>query len=171
MWIPIVVLAALSVLGGMLNVGLSSFSHVLDNFLAPVFGNIPEPRAETSVEVKLAVASAVVALIGIATAGLVARVRQAMASNTRTKGVGPSLVHRPALFAHFEKPGRWIATFSAFFFDNKVVDGAVNVSAKAVGVTGTGLRRLQSGYLRSYALSIASGTMLILIWAVYRSAA
>jgi len=62
--------------------------------------------------------------------------------------------------AVFMRPGQYL-TRSLVWFDNRVVDGAVNGSAAVVGGSSGRLRRWQTGYVRSYALSIVVGTALV----------
>jgi len=60
----------------------------------------------------------------------------------------------------FMRPGQYL-TRSLVWVDNRVVDGAVNGSAALVGGSSGRLRRWQTGYVRSYALSIVVGTALV----------
>jgi NADH-quinone oxidoreductase subunit L len=60
----------------------------------------------------------------------------------------------------FEKPGIWL-TRALVFLDNRVVDGAVNGLAATVGGTSGRLRRLQTGFVRSYAMSMLAGALVI----------
>ena len=53
-------------------------------------------------------------------------------------------------------------------FDQKVVDGAVNGIAKGFGAAGAGLRRVQTGLVRQYALGVALGAAALLVWAIWR---
>ena len=62
--------------------------------------------------------------------------------------------------AVFEKPGRWL-TRALVFVDNRGVDGIVNGLAAAMGGTSSRLRRLQTGFVRSYAMSMLAGALLI----------
>ncbi|EHR48874.1 proton-translocating NADH-quinone oxidoreductase, chain L [Saccharomonospora marina XMU15] len=57
-------------------------------------------------------------------------------------------------------PGLWITRF-AVFLDNRGVDGAVNGIAAAFGGGSGRLRRLQTGFVRSYALSMLGGSFLL----------
>ncbi|GAA1253756.1 NADH-quinone oxidoreductase subunit L [Prauserella halophila] len=57
-------------------------------------------------------------------------------------------------------PGMWL-TRSAVFLDNRGVDGAVNGLAAAFGGGSGRLRRMQTGFVRSYALSMLGGSFLI----------
>ena len=54
------------------------------------------------------------------------------------------------------------------WFDAHVVDGAVNGVAKVVEVTGSGVRRVQTGYVRSYASSLAIGAIVLVAVLVVR---
>ena len=45
-----------------------------------------------------------------------------------------------------------------------VIDGAVNGVASVVRVTGSKVRRLQTGYVRNYALGLAAGTVALLTY-------
>jgi NADH-quinone oxidoreductase subunit L len=58
------------------------------------------------------------------------------------------------------RPGQWL-TRLAVFFDNKGVDGIVNGLAAGVGGSSGRLRRLQTGFVRSYALSMFLGAALV----------
>ena len=58
------------------------------------------------------------------------------------------------------RPGQYL-TRSLVFFDNRGVDGAVNGLAALVGGTSGRIRRLQTGFVRSYALSMFVGAALV----------
>ncbi|RJL22605.1 NADH-quinone oxidoreductase subunit L [Bailinhaonella thermotolerans] len=58
------------------------------------------------------------------------------------------------------RPGQWLTRF-AVFFDNRGVDGLVNGLAAGVGGTSGRLRRLQTGFARSYALSMFFGAAIV----------
>jgi NADH-quinone oxidoreductase subunit L len=60
----------------------------------------------------------------------------------------------------FEKPGRWL-TRALVYVDNKGVDGLVNGLAAVIGGTSSRVRRLQTGFVRSYAASMLLGAVLI----------
>ncbi|MGW5078450.1 NADH-quinone oxidoreductase subunit L [Micromonospora echinospora] len=62
--------------------------------------------------------------------------------------------------AVFEKPGIFL-TRALVFLDNRGVDGLVNGLAAAVGGGSGRLRRLQTGFVRSYATSILAGALLV----------
>ncbi|WP_206184481.1 NADH-quinone oxidoreductase subunit L [Thermoactinospora rubra] len=60
----------------------------------------------------------------------------------------------------FMRPGQWL-TRLAVFFDNRGVDGLVNGLAATIGGSSGRLRRLQTGFARTYALSILFGAALL----------
>lgn len=62
----------------------------------------------------------------------------------------------------FERPGIWL-TRLAVFADNKGVDGVINGAAALLGGASARLRRLQTGFVRSYALSIMGGSVLLVL--------
>jgi NADH-quinone oxidoreductase subunit L len=64
--------------------------------------------------------------------------------------------------ALFEKPGLYL-TRALVFFDNKGIDGLVNGLAAAIGGGSGRLRRMQTGFVRSYALSMLGGALLVAV--------
>jgi NADH-quinone oxidoreductase subunit L len=67
-------------------------------------------------------------------------------------------------------PGR-AAFDGAAWVDGRVIDGAVEGTGTVTGWVGRLLRRLQTGFVRSYALGIAIGGVLLLAWFVFRGIA
>lgn len=55
----------------------------------------------------------------------------------------------------------WYAARFLVWFDNRIVDGAVNASAAFVGGASGRLRRLQNGFTRSYALVMVIGVIVV----------
>jgi NADH-quinone oxidoreductase subunit L len=62
--------------------------------------------------------------------------------------------------AVFERPGVYL-TRALVYLDNKGIDGLVNGIAASVGGGSGRLRRLQTGFVRSYALSMLTGAVLV----------
>ncbi|HLL64734.1 MAG TPA: NADH-quinone oxidoreductase subunit L [Micromonosporaceae bacterium] len=60
----------------------------------------------------------------------------------------------------FELPGRFL-TRALVYFDNRGVDGLVNGLAATIGGGSGRMRRAQTGYVRSYALSILGGALIV----------
>ena len=63
--------------------------------------------------------------------------------------------------ALFARPGTWLSR-ALVFVDNKGVDGLVNGTAALLGGSSGRLRRLQTGFVRSYALSMLLGAICVL---------
>jgi NADH-quinone oxidoreductase subunit L len=59
------------------------------------------------------------------------------------------------------RPGQWLTRLSVYF-DNRGVDGLVNTLAAAVGGTSGRVRKLQTGFVRSYALSMFFGAAVLI---------
>ncbi len=61
----------------------------------------------------------------------------------------------------FMRPGQYLTRFLVFF-DNRVVDGFVNGTAAAIGGSSSRMRRAQTGFVRSYAMWMLAGALLVL---------
>jgi NADH-quinone oxidoreductase subunit L len=96
----------------------------------------------------------------------------------RRRAEHPSL--EPAVLAHawygdesvaafIGGPGIELATFAADDVDAGTIDGAVNGVAWLVRHGGGRLRRLQTGYVRNYALGVAGGAAALLLYVVVRA--
>jgi NADH-quinone oxidoreductase subunit L len=59
------------------------------------------------------------------------------------------------------RPGTWL-TRALVYFDNRGVDGLVNGMAAGLGGSSGRLRRFQTGFVRSYALSMLGGSVLVI---------
>jgi NADH-quinone oxidoreductase subunit L len=59
------------------------------------------------------------------------------------------------------RPGVWLSR-ALVFLDNRGVDGLVNGTAALFGGGSGRLRRLQTGFVRSYALSMLGGGVLVI---------
>jgi NADH-quinone oxidoreductase subunit L len=58
------------------------------------------------------------------------------------------------------RPGQWLSR-ALVYFDNRGVDGAVNGLAAGFGGGSARLRRIQTGFVRSYALSMLGGSIAV----------
>jgi NADH-quinone oxidoreductase subunit L len=67
-------------------------------------------------------------------------------------------------------PVTWFANLLADGVDRKVIDGAVNGTGRAFRELGDGLRQLQTGRVRNYALAIMLGAVALLGWFATRVA-
>jgi NADH-quinone oxidoreductase subunit L len=62
--------------------------------------------------------------------------------------------------AAFMRPGRHL-TRALVFLDNRGIDGLVNGTAAVIGGLSARARRIQTGFVRSYALSMFTGAALV----------
>jgi NADH-quinone oxidoreductase subunit L len=60
----------------------------------------------------------------------------------------------------FMRPGQWL-TRALVFIDNRRVDGAVNGLAATLGGSSARLGRVQTGFVRSYALGMLGGAVIV----------
>ena len=161
MTVPLMVLAALSVLGGLLILG----DWIVD-FLTPVVGELAHHELAFSPIVYTLIIVAVVA-VGIAIAWLTVGRNEV----PRTAPANVSFVTRAAradLYGDalneelLMRPGERLVT-GLVDFDDHGVDGVVDGTGRAfAGMSGT-FRRLQNGYVRSYALSVLSGALVVVV--------
>jgi NADH-quinone oxidoreductase subunit L len=111
---------------------------------------------------------------GLATLGLVA-VGAAFAWMRYGRAAVPAVAPRGSFLTTFARrdlygdalnesllmrPGQWLTRF-AVYFDNRGIDGLVNGLAAGIGGSSGRLRRLQTGFARTYALSILIGAALV----------
>ena len=158
MWIPLVLLAIGSVVAGWL------MSTSVPEWLEPV----PLPGGEEHVPV---MASWLITTLSVGLSVLGALVAVALfrrGTALEPQPAGPVVTAaRNNLYTDafnevvFEKPGNWL-TRALVYVDSKGVDGLVNGLAALVGGGSGRLRRLQTGFVRSYALSMLAGGVLVL---------
>jgi NADH-quinone oxidoreductase subunit L len=158
---PMIALGALSLVGGYLLI----FGGGLQHWLMPSVGPSGELGVHTVSPVVLTVLTLVVVALGVA-GGWVAFGTRPVPS---TQPVGVSVVTTAArnkLYTEsfnevvLERPGLWL-TRALVYFDSKGVDGAVNGLAAGFGGGSGRLRRLQTGFVRSYALSMMGGAVAV----------
>ncbi|HEV8278451.1 MAG TPA: NADH-quinone oxidoreductase subunit L [Streptosporangiaceae bacterium] len=133
----------------------------LARFLGPVFGYVPpEPNLFTP--------AGITALVLIAAAIVLAWAMYGRRPVPATPPAGRFAVTaaRKDLYGDavneslLMRPGQWLTRLSVYF-DNRGVDGLVNTVAATVGGTSGRVRRVQTGFVRSYALSMFVGAVLL----------
>ncbi len=170
--IPLVILAFLSVVGGIVNFpGL----HWLENWLEPVFtGLVPGEFLFT-----VAGASLVVALIGLGLAWVFYSARKTLAlpdqPDPLKRTLGPvftGMERKWWVDELYQKliisPYQGLAGFLAQPVDQGLIDGIANGLGRLTGALANAWRKLQNGFVRRYALSILVGVVLILAYLVLR---
>jgi NADH-quinone oxidoreductase subunit L len=162
------VLAAGSVIAGALLVQVFPLSDAL----APVFGRPSEHGPHVLAPATLGGIIIAVMVLGILAAWLFVGRREVPL--TPPARVTPIVrAARNALYADaineslFMRPGQWL-TRALVFLDNRGVDGAVNGMAATLGGTSARLGRAQTGFVRTYAMGMLGGALIIAgaVWAV-----
>jgi len=169
MALPLVVLAALAALGGLLNLPFSDYLH-LEHWLEPVYGErIHHLTSGSGTKWALLLITTGAALAGIGIAYLIF-----LRHKVREAAVEPRVLQR-AWYADelyrgtVEAPGRALSDGAAAF-DRRVIDGAVNGIGALVRAGGSRLRTVQTGFVRNYALGVAGGAVAVLAYVLARSA-
>ena len=65
-------------------------------------------------------------------------------------------------------PGKALAAFSAYVFDARFLDGIVNGTGGLVHRLANAGRKIQSGFVRSYALAFLVGVVGVLVYVGFR---
>ncbi|MBI4674212.1 MAG: NADH-quinone oxidoreductase subunit L [Chloroflexi bacterium] len=173
MWLPLVILAILSVGGGY--VGLPSVigPNQFGQFLAPVLG---EHALEISAELEWT-------LIAISVVAAFAGILVALWFYVWNKEI-PARLGRdyPWLYAVFAnkywvdpiydymiaRPGRWLANVFWVDVDGRIINGFADGLGNVFRNIGRGLRSLQTGYARGYALAMLIGIVIVIAVVVMR---
>jgi NADH-quinone oxidoreductase subunit L len=167
MTLPLVVLSVLAIIGGIVDL---PWAHeaALSGFLHPVLGYVPAVAAASTTEQwVLAAVDVVAALIGLAAAFTI----------WRDLTVGERFESK--FFEHvwywddfydttIGRPLTAMADFDEAVVEPKVIDGAVTGVAVAVRNSAEGLRKIQSGFVRQYALAMVLGFAVIIVYLVAR---
>jgi NADH-quinone oxidoreductase subunit L len=154
---PMIVLAIGSVAAG----GLLIVNSRLAGFLAPVIGTVPTSHGLWSWPGGIALILVVLA-VGLAWAmyGRVPVPATAPRGSVFTRAARADLYGDAFNESVLMRPGQWLTRLSVFF-DSRGVDGLVNGLAATIGGTSGRLRKVQTGFVRSYALSMLIGAVLL----------
>jgi NADH-quinone oxidoreductase subunit L len=174
MLVPLVVLALLSVVGGAISLPFADQDlELLVEWLHPVFADVPEVHATSfAAGAALAGAALAVGIVGIVVA------RAVYARGLRPDGADPTVERLGGYGRVLERayaldegvsalvagPGSAAAEALAERVDRGVIDGAVDGVGALFTRLAQGLRRVQTGYVRNYALAIVAGAVLVLVW-------
>ncbi len=174
MTVPMIILAVLSVIGGF----YGSFAifgapgwHPFANFLSPVFSDV-----HTLVETSLSIGwistglSIAAALLGILVAWRL--YGQGFQYKEHPNPLYQLIFHKyyvdEALTFILIKPLLWFGRTATSILEGETLDGGSRGVAWVLQKTSAGLRRLQTGYMRNYALAILVGVVLIIVYVVVR---
>jgi NADH-quinone oxidoreductase subunit L len=169
MRVPMAVLALLSVVGGY--IAFPGAYNLMESWLHPVFTMFPHAgpviEAQPFSAVSL-IATLLLTAIGVLIAWQVYYKRSPAPEevSATVPGLYSLLAHRyyvdEIYNALFVTPITWSGRMLYRFFEIDVVDGAVDGSAWLVRRISEYERRLQTGYVRNYALGILFGAVLIM---------
>jgi NADH-quinone oxidoreductase subunit L len=167
MTVPLVILAVLSVLGGLIDLPWAH-GRSLAGFLGPVFGFVPKVAAAgTGAQWGLAAVDTAAAVFGL------------LAAFSIWKNITESSTYESSFLEHvwhwddfydatIGRPLTEVAVFSDEVIEPKVIDGAVTGLAVATRDSAEGLRKMQSGFARQYALAMVLGFAVIVVYLVAR---
>jgi len=169
MTIPLVVLGVLAVVGWVINAPVL-LNYPLEHWLEPVIEAGKPLHLEGVSSATKVLFSAIATAAGVLGIAIGLKIWR---RGPDQPGFEPTLLRRGFGYDHilaalFGGPGRKAADAAAYKVDAGIIDGAVNGVATLVRNGGGQLRRLQSGYVRSYALGITTGTVLLLAYFVQR---
>ena len=171
MTVPLMILAVLSTIGGF--VGIPHLFNAIESYLHPVFATgaaaAVEAHGAVGAELGLMVLSVVIAGLGIYLAAQIylknPQIADRLAASFRPLY---QLLRRKYYVDElydmlFVKPLHWLSdSFLWKIFDVKIIDGAVNGSARFFGGLSETLRFMQTGVVQTYALGILVGILAIL---------
>ncbi len=161
MTVPLIVLAALSVLGGAL-----LLNDWIVDYLSPVTGHaehetLPMPAMALSLIVVGTVAAGVAVawfLIGRQEVPRVAPQEVSFATRAARADVYGDAINDTLVVGP-----TWALVDGLTVLDRSVVDGAFEGGALATGGFSSRFRRIQNGFVRSYALSLLGGVLLVVV--------
>jgi NADH-quinone oxidoreductase subunit L len=174
MTVPLLVLGLLALVGGFT---LSTFSGVggrIQEFLQPVLGRAPEAGSASLSAFWLSVIATVLAFAGAGVAWYLYGSGQVqwLALRERFAAGWRVLSHKlyvDELYEFFTvRLGSGLVAFLAGPVDRSLIDGAVNDLAGAVGGAASRGRRLQTGLVRTYAVGVLGGAVLLLAFLIFR---
>ncbi len=169
MRLPLVVLSFFAFFAGALDLPWVH-SDNLSSFLAPVFaGTLYNDHLGAGPEWALALADIAAAFAGLIIAWWLWR-----GDEVYQPKLEPAFLQRVWYWDDFYdtvigRPAQRLATFCAWVIDVRIIDGAVNGTAELAKATGNAARKLQTGYVRNYALGIAIGMALIIAFMLSRA--
>ena len=173
MTVPLMVLAGLSIVGGLVNTPLRlGFEH----FLEPSFEGVQmsHPPEGWGMFALLAALSVGAGLAGVAAAVLTYNRpaelwRRFEVSFGKLWEAWQNAYWVDDLYGQtLVQPGRKVAEAAAFRFDLPIVDGLVNGAGRAVREVAGRARGLQSGLVRSYSLIFGAGAVAVIAWMLAR---
>jgi NADH-quinone oxidoreductase subunit L len=176
---PLVVLAVLATVGFVINLPFeNSKLDFLDRWLEPVLRGAPEIRATSfGAGFALSTLALVIAVVGIVVGrSLYRNGLQPDGTDEGVERLGPfaqvlaNAYYLDVGLARFVSgPVTSAARFLNEGIDRDVIDGAVNGLGRVFRGAGGGLRKVQTGLVRNYALAIVLGAVLLVVFVSTRA--
>jgi NADH-quinone oxidoreductase subunit L len=164
MTIPLIILAVASTIGWLLNAPFGGLDFI-DKWLAPVFPTTIAPAFTIATGTKWAIE---IVATGAAFIGLFVGLGLWRRTADRPELEPAILQHGwyidEGVSATVSGPLTQLASDASFEVDEGLVDGTVNGVAHLTSQIGRQLRRLQTGYVRNYALGIGIGAAILLAY-------
>lgn len=169
MTIPLVILAIGAVVAGYAGVPqILGGGNWIAHFFEPVLGH-PHVKGTHAEELMVMGISVIVAFCGIFISWIFYSLKPEIPKILATlfKGIYKTLWNKYYVDEFYDllivRPTKWIASsILVGVTDGKIIEGIVNGIPEAIRNLGERLRRLQSGYLQHYAISMAIGIFVIL---------
>jgi NADH-quinone oxidoreductase subunit L len=182
MWVPLVILAILSIVGGYIGVSAAWGGHnQIEHFLAPALAKVaPVAQAAHSVastveavehhdyntERIFTIISVVVAFLGIF-------LGWQMFTATPLRKMPRVLENKYYVDEFYDaaivSPIQGVSkNFLWRILDVQIIDGTVNGIARLFGETGSAMRFLQTGFARSYAAIMLGGAIILILYFTFR---
>lgn len=181
MTVPLMVLAFLSVVGGFIGVPevfSGKHGNLFHTWLEPVFEPAQRKLMHVGMhshteEILLMTISIILALTGIYAAFVIYTKRQEIAEKTANmfKGLYNLLLNKYFVDEVYDatvvNPIKKVSESVLWqFTDVKIIDGAVNGTAKLIDYLSGVLKKLQNGLTQVYALSMVIGIAVVLFWII-----
>jgi NADH-quinone oxidoreductase subunit L len=176
MTVPLIILAVLSVVGGLVGswalFGKSAWQPFA-NFLEPIFTNsswtgVPLHEATLSLGLDWLSTGLSLAVAGLGILGAWLMYRRGFAYKENKNPAYQLVLHKyyvdELCEAAIINPLLWLGRTATSLFEGGLLDGGSRSVAWVTRGVSSGLRRLQTGYIRNYALAILLGAVLLIIY-------
>lgn len=164
---PLVILGVLAAVGGALDLPWLH-AHTLETFLAPTFGAVPAVAAQSSgLQITLAGVDVIAALIGLGAGVVLWRQRSSAPS------LEPSFLENVWYWDEgydrvIGRPLTGLAAISGSVVEETIIDGGVRGVVTGVQRLSREVRKVQTGFVRHYALAMVLGLAFIVLYLVAR---
>ncbi len=179
MLIPLITLGILSIIGGFIGIPMIEGGDRIGEFLDPVFHHATSilgkaHHGDFLIEAMLIFVSLIIALAGIYLAVMFYLKRTYLPENIQKRFPSAYRLIFNKYYVDEIYDYLFVNSIKSFsiwlweFIDTVIIDGAVNGIAYLTRRIGSMVRRIQTGFVQSYALSIIIGAFVILAYYLFR---